>query len=164
MTKTNQKPLLVLGLAPCSRGMGFAVLEGEHIIEWGVKLATPDKNQESLEKSEKLIFRYHPDKIIVEDYSSPGSKRAVRIRELGKRLFTLAERYNVKIKAIPRKRIFRLFLGTEKGTKYSLVEAIATRFPEDLGHHLPPRRRPWTSEDSRADAFMAVALALAGQS
>jgi hypothetical protein len=35
------------------------------------------------------------------------------------------------------------------------------RFPEELGHRLPPKRKPWMSEDYRMGIFDAVALAFA---
>jgi hypothetical protein len=47
-----------------------------------------------------------------------------------------------------------------RGTKHALAEIIAKRFPEELGSRLPPKRKPWMSEDSRMNIFDAVALAL----
>ena len=41
-----------------------------------------------------------------------------------------------------------------------MAEILVKRFPEELGSRLPPKRRPWMSEDSRMDIFDAVALAL----
>jgi hypothetical protein len=38
---------------------------------------------------------------------------------------------------------------------------LAECFPEELGLSLPPKRRPWMSEDSRTDMFIAVALVMA---
>jgi hypothetical protein len=58
------------------------------------------------------------------------------------------------------KQVRRVFLGDAGGTKHALAEVIAERFPEELGLHLPPKRRPWMNEDSRMGIFDAVALAL----
>jgi hypothetical protein len=55
----------------------------------------------------------------------------------------------------------RVFFGGAGGTKHALAEIIAHRFPDELGFRLPPKRRPWMSEDSRMDIFDAVALVLA---
>jgi hypothetical protein len=41
-----------------------------------------------------------------------------------------------------------------------LAEILATRFPEELAPRLPPKRKPWISEDYRMDIFDAVALAI----
>jgi len=53
-----------------------------------------------------------------------------------------------------------VFFADGQGTKHALAEILAARFPEELGCRLPPKRRPWMSEDYRMDIFDAVALAL----
>ena len=54
----------------------------------------------------------------------------------------------------------RVFFADGQGIKHALAEIVANKFPEELGSHLPPKRRPWMSEDSRMDIFDAVALVL----
>jgi hypothetical protein len=54
-----------------------------------------------------------------------------------------------------------LLLGNPKGTKQEMAEMLAGKFPDELASRLPPKRKPWKSEDSRMDIFEAVALALA---
>jgi hypothetical protein len=53
-----------------------------------------------------------------------------------------------------------MFFAEGQGTKHALAEMLAGRFPEELASRLPPKRRPWMSEDYRMDIFDAVALAL----
>ena len=43
----------------------------------------------------------------------------------------------------------------------ALAEMLAGKFPEELASRLPPKRRPWMSEDPRMDIFDAVGLAVA---
>jgi hypothetical protein len=50
-------------------------------------------------------------------------------------------------------------LGSAKGTKHALAETLAAKFPVELALRLPPKRRPWMSEDPRMDIFDAVGLA-----
>ena len=57
--------------------------------------------------------------------------------------------------------MMKAFFADGKGTKHTLAQIIARRFPEELGHRLPPKRRPWESEDYRMGIFDAVALAYA---
>jgi len=40
-----------------------------------------------------------------------------------------------------------------------VAQTLAAQFPVELGKRLPPKRRPWMSEDPRMDIFDAVALA-----
>ena len=41
-----------------------------------------------------------------------------------------------------------------------MAEMIAMQFPDELASRLPPKRKPWKSEDARMDIFDAVALAV----
>jgi hypothetical protein len=54
----------------------------------------------------------------------------------------------------------QLFLGDQKGTKHDVAKVLAQKFPEELGDRLPPKRKPWMSEDYRMDIFGAVALGI----
>jgi hypothetical protein len=52
-------------------------------------------------------------------------------------------------------------LGAAKGTKFAVARTLAEKFSTELGTRLPPKRRPWMSEDPRMDIFDAVGLAVA---
>jgi hypothetical protein len=56
--------------------------------------------------------------------------------------------------------IMKTFITDGQGTKHALAEIMAERFPDELGSRLPPKRKPWMSEDSRMNIFDAAALAL----
>jgi len=55
--------------------------------------------------------------------------------------------------------VYRTFAGTGAGTKYGIATALVRAFPELLVR-LPPKRKPWQTEDSRMSIFDAVALGL----
>jgi hypothetical protein len=42
-----------------------------------------------------------------------------------------------------------------------LQKYIATRFPDELGSRVPPKRKAWTSQNARMDIFDAVGLVVA---
>ena len=48
----------------------------------------------------------------------------------------------------------------EKLTKHQRAQAVIERFPV-LAQKLPPKRKPWESEDYRMSMFAAAALAVA---
>jgi hypothetical protein len=48
----------------------------------------------------------------------------------------------------------------EKLTKYDRAQAVVQRFPV-LTRKLPPKRKPWESEDYRMSMFAAAAVAMA---
>lgn len=130
-------------------------------MDWGVKAVQGDKNRRSLMKVEEMIAHYQPGMLVLEDHSGQASRRSVRIRTLGRRIVALAVRLNVRVVLFSREQIRQVFFPEGEGTKHELAEIIARRFPEELGLRLPPKRKPWKSEDARMDIFAAVALAVA---
>jgi Holliday junction resolvasome RuvABC endonuclease subunit len=162
MEKTIPKYARILGVAPSSRGLGFAVLEGLNtLVDWGVKSAMEDKNDSSVRKLEEMLAHYQPDLMVVENTSITPIRRSERIRALTKRIVHSAKSRRVAVRSFSREEVMRTFFADGRGTKYAAAEIIAKRFPEELAGRLPPKRRPWMSEDYRMDIFDAVALCLA---
>src|ERR1039457_2771097 len=161
MNQINPKHFRILAIAPSTRGFGFAVLEGqETLVDWGVKTVKGDKNVQSLAKVEKLIAHYQPGLLVLEDASAKGSRRSPRIRKLSQQIINMAVTRKVSVKLFSRDQVMKTFTTDGHGTKHAMAEIIAKRFPEELGSRLPPKRKPWMSEDSRMNIFDAVALAL----
>lgn len=156
----NIKDIRILSIAPSTRGFGFAVIEGDDkLVDWGVKSVTKDKNTGSITKVDELLALYQPRVIVLQDVKD--SRRAPRIRELIQQIVALAESRKVKVVLLSRKQVEQFFFHDGQGTKYALAELLAEWFPEELCDRLPPKRRPWMSEDYRMDIFDAVALAVA---
>jgi RNase H-fold protein (predicted Holliday junction resolvase) len=161
MKKSFPKYPRILAIAPSTRGFGFALVEGLNtLVDRGVKNVDADKNTGSLARVKALIAHYEPDVLVLEDASAKPVRRAPRIRELTERIVSMAKRQDVRVMLLPRKQVRRVFFADGQGTKYALAQILAERFPDELGTRLPPKRRPWMSEDSRMDIFGAVALAL----
>jgi Holliday junction resolvasome RuvABC endonuclease subunit len=151
----------ILAIAPSTRGFGYAVIEGHKIlVNWGVRSVKGDKNAGSIQKVEGMIAHYEPQVIVFEDTRAKGSHRSTRIQALTKQLVAVGRNHNIKVALFSQKQVRRVFFGDDRGTKHALAEIIAGRFPDELGFRVPPKRRPWMSEDSRMDIFDAVALAL----
>ena len=161
MNKSLPKYPRILAIAPSTKGFGYAVFEGHKmLVHWGVKSVKGDKNAGAIEKVEHMIARYNPQVMVLEETASKESRRSLRIKKLTKRLVAVAEKRTIKVVLFSQKQIRRVSLGDDPGTKHALAKSIAERFPEELGFLLPPKRRTWTSQDSRMDIFDAVALAL----
>ena len=162
MIKIYPKFFRIVAIAPSTLGFGFAGLEGEEtLVDWGVKSVEGDKNARCLAKVDEMIAHYQPDAIVLQDHSRKNSRRSARIRTLGRQIVALAKHRKVRVKLFSNEQVRRLFFADGKGTKHALAEILAKRFPAELGFRLPPKRRPWMSEDSRMDIFDAVALAVA---
>jgi Holliday junction resolvasome RuvABC endonuclease subunit len=161
MRETLPKYPRILAIAPSTRGFGFAVVEGlDMLVDWGVKSIRGDKNTQSISKVEELISHYEPHVIVLEDASIKPFRRSERIRALSKRIVGVAKRRNVIVALLSREQVKQAHFADGKGTKDALAGILANKFPEELGLRLPPKRRPWMSEDYRMGIFEAVALAL----
>lgn len=159
MTSFHAKHPRILAIALSTRGFGFAVLEGlDTLADWGVKSVTTDKNARSIAKVAALISLYQPNLLVLEDFST--GRRAPRIRRLGTRLVTLAGNQNIKVAQFTQEQIRETFSQNGAETKQARAEFIAQKFPDEIGFRLPPKRKPWMSEDYRMNIFDAVALAL----
>jgi hypothetical protein len=147
----------ILSICPCSRGFGFAVMEeGTGLIDWGVKSAKGDKNQDCLRHIETMLDLYHPNIVVLEDARS--SRRTERVRKLTDQVKNLAKGQKVRVKLLSPTTVMERFV--HGGTRHDLAVLMALRFPEELSQRLPPKRKPWQSEDGRLDMFKAVALGL----
>jgi Holliday junction resolvasome RuvABC endonuclease subunit len=160
MNKTFPQYHRILGIAPSTRGLGFAVLDGDKLVDWGVKTVNGDKNKQCLLKLEEMISHYRPGVMVLEDASAKDSRRSARIRKLGQQMMALAKNHKVRVELFSRKQVRKAFFADGRGTKDSLAEILAKRFPEELGFRLPRKRRPWMSEAYQMGIFDAVALAL----
>ena len=161
MNRIRLKLPRVLGIAPSTRGFGFAVLEGkETLADWGTRSVPTDKNARSIAKVEDLITHYQPEVMVLQDHFAKDSRRPARIRVLIQGIIDLAPAHNVSVALFSRKQIDKVFFADGKGTKHARAEILAKRFPDELGFELPPKRRVTMKEDARMDIFDAVALAL----
>jgi hypothetical protein len=152
----------ILALAPSSYGVGFARMEDVNVLaDWGLKYAEGDKNGMCVAHAKRLIEIHQPEVIVLEDSSSQDVRRNARVRMLTKQIVGLAEKSKIPVLLLQRKDVFQSLLPGERGTKYALAEIIAQRFPDELGRHLPPKRKPWMKEDYRMSMFASVALAVA---
>jgi hypothetical protein len=152
---------LVLAVYPFSRGFAFVLFEGpDSPFEWGVKeIREKRKSNRTLEEIKKLIDRYRPEVLVIEDTTNGGSRRTSRIRKLYRMLVHFAEAEYLDLYRCSKKEVKTCFASVGAGTKYEIAKAIATQIPA-FAHRIPRFRKPWMSEDPRQSLFDAAALGL----
>jgi hypothetical protein len=163
MSSGFSKRTRILAIDPTSRGFGFAILEGRELIEWGVAQIPPPKNAQSLARINKLLIRFKPNLIVVED-TRQHSRRHLRVRKLLYQIRALALSRHIGFRRIPHRAVASTFFKTGASpNKWQIAERIAHEFPE-LSARLPQPRKPWQSEPETMAVFDSVALAMALQS
>ena len=157
----HNQPVRVLAIAPTSRGFGYVVMEGpRQLISYGNKTILRNKNARALVWVDKFIRLYQPNILMLPDVNAKDTHRAKRIKELHHRMGTLARTREVKLTLVKTTQIRERLTGASRGTKQAMAEKLAEWFPDELQARLPPKRRPWMSEDPRMDLFDAVGLAM----
>ena len=142
----------------------YAVLEGESsLVAYGNKAFKDRKNVRSLTHIKKMISRYEPEALMLDDVNAEESHRSPRIKKLHSKVAVLAKGHKLKTMKITSTKLRFMLLGDENGTKHEMAEFLAKRFPDELASRLPPKRTLWKSEDVRMDIFDAVGLVFAAK-
>ena len=158
----QNKNVRILTIAPLSRGLGYAVMERlDRLVACGNKAILRDKNATALIWVNRLIQLYQPDVLVLPDVQATDTRRAARIKTLHRKIVAWAEKKRLKLRLVSVTQVRHRLLGAAKGTKFAVAQTLAAKYPVELGMRLPPKRRPWMSEDPRMDIFDAVGLAVA---
>jgi len=158
----QNKHIRILAIAPLSRGLGYAVMEGpEKLVASGNKAILRDKNAKAMAWVNRFIQLYQPDVLVLPNVTAADTRRAARIKTLHRKIIAWAGKKQVKVRLVSVTQVRTRILGTTKATKFAVAQMLAEKFPVELGTRLPPKRRPWMSEDPRMDIFDAVGLAMA---
>jgi hypothetical protein len=157
----NADQFRILAVSLSSRGFGYAVMEGNNrVVAYGNKVINKNKNARVLVHIEKVITRYRPNLLVLQDVNAKGTHRDPRIKELNRKIITLMKKRKLKTAKLSGTNLRITLLDNPKGTKHEMAESLAKRFPDELASRLPPKRNFYNSEDVRMDIFDAVALAV----
>jgi hypothetical protein len=150
-----------LAIYPTSRGFSFVYFESPLApFDWGVKgVKAHDKNAHTLSEVKKLLERYRPDALILEDSGDTGSRRSSRIRRLYRQIIDVAEKEVIDVFVYPKDAVLQCFANYPIRSKYDIAKVIALHI-EAFTHRLPPKRKIWQALDPRQSLFDAAALGL----
>lgn len=151
----------VLALYPTVRGYAFVLFEGpESPFDWGTKdVREVPKNEHIIELVARLLDRYHPELLIMEDHEDRRCRRTQRIKRLCRSLVDLATACDIQVHLYSKEAVKQCFAPAGARTKYEIAQAVARHIPA-FKHRLPPLRKIWMSEDPRQSLFDAAALGL----
>lgn len=149
----------LLSIDPTSKGFAFAVLEGpERLVDQG-SMGVPKLDEvEYLNRIERLLKRFSPSGLVLEDPRGRGSRRGDRVVKLLRAVELLAWRYRVEVVRVSRGDVQGALGGSGK-TKHALALTVARWFTE-LEPLVPDPRRAWDSERERMNVFDAVSFAM----
>lgn len=154
---TNQRTLAIYF---ASRGFGFVVFDGvEQLVDWGVKESWRGRNQRVWTHLGSLLDLYLPHCLVLADVSMIPRRAKARLATVSRIVQDLTSTKGVRLRHMSWLAVRQHFQELGAHTKQEIAELITHRLPE-LTPRLPPKRKPWMSEDYRMRIFEAVALAL----
>ena len=148
----------VMGLHCAARGLGFAVFDGRSLHDWGTIVAHGDKNAMALRKLGRLLDRFSPEVLVIEEPKG-YRKRSARTLDLYREIGAVAVVRNIEFYLHSHADI-RKHLGLpDQATRQAIAETVALRI-DYLALRLPRSRRAWEAEPRRLAVFSAAAVAL----
>jgi len=159
----NPKRVRALDVRP--RSFGYAVFEGPTLLlDWGVQSFRHGRNAVRIPLATKIAALFEDFRPAVVVAKEPPSRKKVNRARTGKVLELV--RHKASLRGI-RTRVFQAARREQafwrRGTPDEAPDratALAERFAE-LRPVLPPKRKPWESEDYRMSIFDAAALGVA---
>lgn len=150
---------LIFALHATSRGFGYVVFEGPFApYDWGTVGARGDKNGVCLQKLEKMLDRFMPETLLLEEARSVAN-RSDRIARLYKAIVALCVSRSIDVAIYTLGEVKACFASAGARTRQEIAETVA-RMIDALGHRVPKPRKAWQSEDRRMALFCAAALVL----
>jgi len=158
---TMQRYDLLLSVCTTARGLAFALFEGgANPVDWGrAEFRGAPKNHRCIERFIGLLDRYRPDLVILQDAADLTHRRSHRAAQLTRAFAAHTEGHGVQFVTRSRKDVLNTFSHLNPCTKQVIAKEIVELIPV-FGQHMPRKRDPWSSEDSRMSLFDAAALAL----
>src|ERR1035437_11034204 len=97
----QNKSIRILAIAPLSRGLGYAVMEGpDKLMACGSKAILRDKNAKALAWVNRFIQFYQPDVLVLPDMTAADTRRATRIKTLHRKIVAWAAKLKLKMRLV----------------------------------------------------------------
>lgn len=157
----QDKYQVVLAVHPTARGMGWVIaISPLTFIDWGIIRAKGDKNATCLRRITELIETFSPAVIVIRHASGASRARVKRIQRLVTTVVQLARTRNIEIQMLAEKQVRSHFERFGAKTREEIAQFLASNI-DALSSRIPPKRKPWMSEDARLGLFDAAAIAIA---
>jgi hypothetical protein len=153
-----RKAELVLAIHPTARGFGWVIFEAPLApYDWGIASAKPGRNARLMTRFERLIARYSPTILVLEDFER--RERAERIKYLCRWMVHLAHCQGMGTPVYSLAAVRTCFASTGARSRHEIATVISQQLPA-FSHRLPNKRKAWAGADPRQSLFDAAALAM----
>jgi len=164
---TNHDPT-ILGIDPGTRHIGFAVLKGKQLLDYGVHALRNGRRPYDLLGQARThvlgAIRDHlPEIVAIEEPLLLPTKRAALVSAIAQELHERARELGIRVEEISPRRVREIVVENPKATKIDVAEALVRHFSElkALLPKRPARAVLGLAEKDRYWLHMFDALALA---
>jgi len=139
---TNHEPT-ILGIDPGTRFIGFAVLKGRHLLDYGVHTLRNGRRPYDLLGQARThvlasIRNHSPQVVAIEEPLLLPTKRAALVSAIAQELHERARELGIRAVQISPRKVREIVVGNPRATKIDVAEALGQRFTE-LKPLLPKR-------------------------
>lgn len=140
--------------------MGWVAFEGPLAMhDWALFTAKCDKNRKCLRRLARLLRELRPEVLVLEAFDETKARRGRRVRKLCEAMVRLAAENGAHVEIYAREEVSACLTAMGAATRDEIAAAVI-RHVQGFEHRMPPKRRPWMSEDPRMALFTAAALGL----
>jgi crossover junction endodeoxyribonuclease RuvC len=161
MRKKNNKR--ILGIDPGTKYIGFALLEKEKLVHYGVKtIPRLQTSKETLKEGKRIVSRlmddFRPDILVVEKTFFANNKDSVLLNTFTDQIRWIGKRKGFKVLSIATNTVRKHVCGNGAASKEEVARVIALKYPQ-LTPYLTSDKK-W-KERYHQNMFDAVALGMA---
>ena len=152
-------PVLAINLT--HRGFVFVLFTAPlSPFDWGERVVAKSALHDgTLRAVERIMERYHPEVVVIEDEAAAARLRGSRAALLYRDMAVLAEEAGALSFAYTREAVLRTFAKYQPHSKHDIAKVIAAHISE-FRHHLPEKRKLWAKPSAWHALFDAAALGL----
>jgi Holliday junction resolvasome RuvABC endonuclease subunit len=158
----------IFGIDPGTRYLGYAVLTGEQLLDYGVhELQNGTKPYDLIGHARRrvlgLVARHRPTCIAIEEPYLLPTKRAALLSTLVQELHERAKEIGIEVAELSPEIVRRRLMGNAKATKYEVAQRLGERFTrlQPLVPAKPKNPALWLTSRERYWLHMFDALAMA---
>lgn len=167
-----QSPPIILGIDPGTRYLGFAIIRGPELLEYGVKeLRNGERPYDVIGQARRVVLRlialHAPSVVAIEAPYLIPTPRAAVLSTITQEIHARAKETGSEVVELKPEVVRERLTGNAKATKYEVAQWLAReRFPE-LSALVPQKPKVpalWLTSRERYWLHMFDALALAATS
>src|SRR3990167_128550 len=162
---TSPRPVRILALDPGTKEMGFALLDGDTLVRYGVRNIKKRLDKTRSKRNVAgidFIENFKPNVVVLGKLIHPSRKKNPILKNLTNQIKRFALRKGIEVQEIDLAAARKFLIKDRRPTKMNTALLITAIYPE-LSAYLPQKGRIlWTHKDIYwMNMFDALTLALA---